>query len=44
MEERNYVAEEKEIKVEDPTVCPAKEEEGNYKPINYHILPVIDNI
>ena len=44
MEELKNVAEEKELKVEDPAVCPEKEEEGNYKPDRFHILPIIDSI
>ncbi len=37
---RDYVADEKDLKVDDLTVSSAKEEEGNFKPEVYHILPI----
>ena len=44
MKEEKQITKENEIEVEDLKVSPAKEEEDNLQPIEYHILPVIESI
>ena len=43
-EQRNNSTEKKDLKLDDLSVCPTSEEEGNLRDPRVHILPVVDSI